>query len=78
MGDDPAKADIAPDLDGQFPLTDLDKKVLSQTDEEFEAHGWEELKRIIGARVHRHDQVHNASDGVSDNLKFACLGANIW
>ena len=49
MGDAPDKADIAAALDGQFPLTELDKKVLSQTDEEFEAHGWEELKKIIGA-----------------------------
>jgi len=31
-----------------FPLTDIDKWVLSQTDEEFHLHNWEELKEIIG------------------------------
>ncbi|KAI9167424.1 N-acetylglucosamine-induced protein 1 [Paramyrothecium foliicola] len=30
-----------------FPLTEVDKWVLSQTDEEFQKHGWEELKTII-------------------------------
>jgi len=30
-----------------FPLTDIDKWVLSQTDEEFRLHDWEELKQII-------------------------------
>ena len=31
-----------------FPLTDTDKWVLSQTDEEFQLHNWDELKEIIG------------------------------
>lgn len=31
-----------------FPLTDIDKWVLSQTDEEFKYHNWDELKQIIG------------------------------
>lgn len=31
-----------------FPLTETDKWVLSQTDEEFHLHDWEELKDIIG------------------------------
>ena len=31
-----------------FPLTDVDRWVLSQTDEEFKYHDWEELKEIIG------------------------------
>lgn len=31
-----------------FPLTAVDKWVLSQTDEEFHKHDWEELKEIIG------------------------------
>jgi len=30
-----------------FPLTDVDKWVLSQTDEEYEYHTWEELCSII-------------------------------
>jgi hypothetical protein len=31
-----------------FPLTDVDKWVLSQTDEEFHLHNWDELREIIG------------------------------
>lgn len=34
--------------DSPFPLTDTDIWVLSQTDEEFKLHGWDELKDIIG------------------------------
>jgi hypothetical protein len=34
-----------------FPLTDVDRWVLSQTDEEFKYHDWEELKDIIGEDV---------------------------
>lgn len=36
--------------DAPFPLTEVDKWVLSQTDEEFKYHDWEELKVIIGTR----------------------------
>ncbi|KAL1867751.1 hypothetical protein VTK73DRAFT_4013 [Phialemonium thermophilum] len=32
-----------------FPLTDVDKWVLSQTDEEFKYHNWDELRQIIEA-----------------------------
>ncbi|TRX90759.1 hypothetical protein FHL15_008338 [Xylaria flabelliformis] len=44
MGDLPVKAlaEEAP-----FPLTEVDKWVLSQTDEEFHYHDWEDLKKII-------------------------------
>ena len=31
-----------------FNLTDLDRKILGQTDEEYDPHSWEELKEIIG------------------------------
>jgi hypothetical protein len=31
-----------------FPLTDVDRWVLSQTDEEFKKHDWDELRVIIG------------------------------
>lgn len=31
-----------------FPLTDTDRYVLSQTDEEYKYHDWAELKNIIG------------------------------
>ena len=31
-----------------FPLTEVDKWVLSQTDEEFHLHDWEELRVILG------------------------------
>lgn len=30
-----------------FPLTEVDKWVLSQTDEEFTYHTWDELHRLI-------------------------------
>lgn len=33
-----------------FPLTEVDRWVLSQTDDEFKYHDWEELKEIIGMR----------------------------
>ncbi|KAH7159994.1 hypothetical protein B0J13DRAFT_616785 [Dactylonectria estremocensis] len=33
--------------DSPFPLTEVDKWVLSQTDEEFHLHDWEDLKDII-------------------------------
>ncbi|KAH7143994.1 hypothetical protein EDB81DRAFT_514581 [Dactylonectria macrodidyma] len=38
--------DIVPE-DSPFPLTEVDKWVLSQTDEEFHLHDWEDLKGII-------------------------------
>ena len=31
-----------------FPLTDVDKWVLSQNDEDFHLHNWDELREIIG------------------------------
>jgi hypothetical protein len=34
--------------DSPFPLTDTDRWVLSQTDEEFHLHDWDGLKEIIG------------------------------
>lgn len=34
--------------DSPFPLTDTDRWVLSQTDEQFHLHDWDELKEIIG------------------------------
>jgi hypothetical protein len=34
-----------------FPLTDVDKWVLSQTDEEFHLHNWDELREIIGRQI---------------------------
>lgn len=33
--------------DSPFPLTDVDKQILSQTDEEFKYHDWDELREII-------------------------------
>jgi hypothetical protein len=35
------------DVPPAFPLTETDRWVLSQTDEEYQAHTWEELKQII-------------------------------
>lgn len=31
-----------------FNLTDLDREILAQTDEQFQPHTWEELRQIIG------------------------------
>jgi hypothetical protein len=38
----------AQDAELPFKLTPLDRQVLAQTDEEYQAHTWEELKKIIG------------------------------
>jgi hypothetical protein len=38
----------AQDTELPFKLTPLDRQVLAQTDEEYQAHTWEELKEIIG------------------------------
>lgn len=46
MGDEPPPPAIDAD-NSPFPLTDIDRLVLSQTDEEFKRHDWEELKEII-------------------------------
>jgi hypothetical protein len=32
-----------------FPISDADKRVLAQTDEEYRHHTWEDLQDIIGA-----------------------------
>lgn len=45
MGD---TANQVEEQDSSFPLTDVDKSGISQTDEEFQYHDWEELKQIIG------------------------------
>lgn len=50
MGDkaDLVMAGVHAAEESPFPLTDLDRKVLSQTDEEYVKHDWEDLKRTIG------------------------------
>ncbi|GAW11175.1 hypothetical protein ANO14919_005170 [Xylariales sp. No.14919] len=45
MGDLPIKAPL---VEAPFPLTEVDKWVLSLTDDEFYCHDWEDLKKIIG------------------------------
>ncbi|KAI8634596.1 hypothetical protein F5Y19DRAFT_118156 [Xylariaceae sp. FL1651] len=45
MGDIPIKTPLQ---DSPFPLTEVDKWLLSLTDEEFHYHDWEDLKKIIG------------------------------
>ncbi|KAI0481223.1 hypothetical protein GGR56DRAFT_629412 [Xylariaceae sp. FL0804] len=45
MGDLPPSGGLS---DAPFPLTDIDKWVLSLTDEEFHYHDWEDMTRIIG------------------------------
>lgn len=33
-----------------FQLTDLDREILAQTDEEYKYHDWEELKELLGTK----------------------------
>ena len=46
MGDDAVRRLEAEEP--PFPLTDVDKWVLSQTDDEFKKHDWKDLRDIIG------------------------------
>ena len=48
MGDNNEEIIGEKEEEAPFPLTDVDRWVLSQTDEEFKYHDWEELKEIIG------------------------------
>jgi hypothetical protein len=49
MGDNDAKpSGTELEKEPPFPLTEVDKWVLSQTDEEFHLHDWEELRGILG------------------------------
>lgn len=47
MGDNSAP-EKAPEKEAPFPLTKVDKWVLSQTDDEYTPHTWDELREIIG------------------------------
>lgn len=47
MGDNSAP-EKAPEKEAPFPLTKVDKWVLSQTDHEYTPHTWDELREIIG------------------------------
>lgn len=47
MGEAPEKRSSGSE-EAPFPLTDVDKWVLSQTDDEFKKHDWDDLKLIIG------------------------------
>jgi hypothetical protein len=51
MGDNNEQSIGGKEEEAPFPLTDVDRWVLSQTDEEFKYHDWEELKEIIGEVV---------------------------
>jgi hypothetical protein len=49
MGDNGAKpSGTELEKEPPFPLTEVDRWVLSQTDEEFHLHDWEELRGILG------------------------------
>ena len=48
MGETGDNVDDVAVEDAPFPLTDTDKYVLSLTDEEYEHHDWDELRKIIG------------------------------
>jgi len=54
MGDNGASVEgqVKVEEEPPFPLTEVDKWVLSQTDEEFHLHDWEELKNIIGEDIY--------------------------
>lgn len=43
----PTKEDLFVE-NSPFPLTELDKWILAQKDEEFKSHDWEGLRKIIG------------------------------
>lgn len=57
MGDSLVSDKLNPE-DYPFPLTELDKKVLSQTDEEYGKHSWEELKSIVGRYSMHEGTIH--------------------
>lgn len=46
--DIPVEPTKTPPSDPPFPLTDVDRWVLSLTDEEFHYHDWDDMKKIIG------------------------------
>lgn len=51
MGDNDMKPSGKMDVEPEpFPLTDVDRWVLSQTDEEFHLQTWDELRVIIGRK----------------------------
>ncbi|KAK4169517.1 hypothetical protein QBC43DRAFT_307898 [Cladorrhinum sp. PSN259] len=60
MGDKVMKPEETP-----FPLTEVDKWVLSQTDEEFQCHGWEELRELLGT-----NQLHLLKRKPSDLRRY--------
>jgi hypothetical protein len=37
-----------------FPLTDVDRLVLSQTDEEYTPHTWDGLRELLGTAISLH------------------------
>lgn len=43
----PVEPTKTPPADPPFPLTDVDRWVLSLTDEEFQYHDWDDMKKII-------------------------------
>lgn len=45
MGDQGSLQALA---DAPFPLTEVDKWVLSQSDEDYKMHDWDDLRHIIG------------------------------
>ena len=63
MGDIPKLTAAEEEEFKAFDLTDVDRWVLAQTDEEFKKHGWEELKDIIG-QLERH-LLDGLTDGTS-------------
>jgi hypothetical protein len=48
MGDSLPTITPSSDEPPPFSLTELDKWILAQTDEDFKKHDWENLKEVIG------------------------------
>lgn len=64
-----------PQEDSPFPLTEVDKFVLSQTDEEFRLHDWEDLKDII-CKALKHPAHHEHFVGLLHS--FTCVILTLW
>lgn len=54
--------DTPPTEEAPFPLTELDRWILQQTDEEFKKHSWDELKKVIG----KYSSIEGASHSSHD------------
>lgn len=68
----PTKEDLFAE-NSPFPLTDLDKWILAQKDEEFKKHDWEGLRKIIGEHSVFSPQCFMAHDNSIILISFSLL-----